>query len=149
MLDSGCSKNVCGLAWVEAYLDTLSTEDFKLVKYNDSDATFKFGNPTIYSSLYQITFPAQIGSKRVDIVADVIEVDIPLLISKVAMKKADTIIDFRNDKVTMFGETINVRFTTTGHYCVCLNKVVGVAHDNDVIRVCFVNMEKMDQMNSD
>ena len=149
VLDSGCSKNVCGLVWVEAYLDTLSVEDRKLVNYNDSDATFKFGNPTIYSSLYQITFPAKIGSKRVDIVADVIEVDIPLLISKVAMKKADTIIDFRNDKVTMFGETINIRFTSTGHYCVCLNKVVGVAHDKDVTRVCFVNLEKMDHMNSD
>ena len=149
ILDSGCSKNVCGVSWLDAYLDTLSEDDLKLVEYKESDATFKFGNPTIYSSIHQVTFPARIGSKNVDIIADVIDVDIPLLISKIAMKKANTIIDFKNDKVTMFGETISVRFTSTGHYCVCLNKVVEVAHNEDnVIRVYFANLEKMDTMTS-
>ena len=147
ILDSGCSKNVCGAAWLDAYLDTLSEDDLKRVKYEESKATFKFGNPTIYSSIYKVTFPGKIGSKEVDILTDVIDVDIPLLISKIAMKKANTIIDFKNDKVTMFGETISIRFTSTGHYCVCLNKVAEVAHsEKSAIRVCFVNLEKMDTM---
>ena len=92
--------------------------DLKDVKYVHSDATFKFGNPTIYSSIHKVTFPAKIGSRNVNISAGVIEVDIPLLISKLAMKKAHTVIDFQRDKVKMFGDTINVRFTSTGHYCV-------------------------------
>ena len=78
ILDSGCSKNVCGVGWLDSYLDMLSDEDLKRVKYEESDATFKFGNPTIYSSIYQVTFPGKIGSKDVDIVSDVIDVDIPL-----------------------------------------------------------------------
>ena len=150
ILDSGCSKNVCGVGWLDSYLDMLSDEDLKRVKYEESDATFKFGNPTIYSSIYQVTFPGKIGSKDVDIVSDVIDVDIPLLISKIAMKKANTVIDFKNDVVRMFGETIKIRFTATGHYCVSLNQVAEVAHDDkSVIRVCFVNLEKMDVMSSE
>ena len=141
---------MCGVVWLDAYLDTLNEEELKLVKYKESDATFKFGNPTIYSSIYQVSFPARIGSKDVDIVSDVIDVDIPLLISKIAMKKANTIIDFKNDKVTMFGETISIRFTATGHYCVGLNKLVEVAHNEDnATRVYFVNPEKMENMTSD
>ena len=146
ILDSGCSKNVCGVVWLDSYLDTLNDEDLKLVRYEESDATFKFGNPTIYSSIHKVTFPGKIGSRNVDIVADVIDVDIPLLISKVAMKKANTVIDFKNDKVTMFGETIRIMFTSTGHYCVCINKISEVAHHDDAIRVCFVNIEKLETM---
>lgn len=54
--------------WLELY----SPEECRYVKYEQSEV-LKLGNPTI------------------DIVTDVIDFDIPLLISKVAMKKANTI----------------------------------------------------------
>ena len=147
ILDSGCSKNVCGLEWMEAYINTLSEDHLKHIKYEDSDAKFKFGNPTIYKSIHKVTFPANIGSKKIYITTDVIDVDIPLLISKKAMKKANTTINFKDDIVTMFGETIRVRLSSTGHYCVCLNKIVDVAYNENVAtRVYFVNLEKMNSM---
>ena len=134
ILDSGCSKNVCGLEWMEAYINTLSEDQLKSIKYEDSDAKFKFGNPTIYKSIHKVTFPANIGSKKIYITTDVIDVDIPT-------------INFKDDIVTMFGETIRVRFSSTGHYCICLNRIVDVAYDENVVtRVYFVNLEKMNSM---
>lgn len=32
MLDSGCTKNICGKTWMACYLETLSTDDARNVK---------------------------------------------------------------------------------------------------------------------
>ena len=50
------------------------------------------------------------------IAADVVESDIPLLLSKDAMKKSSTIIDFENDSVLMFGKKMDLCCTDSGHY---------------------------------
>ena len=97
ILDSGCSKTVCGVEWLETYLETLSEDELKEVKFEDSDAQFKFGNAQVYRSTGKVIFPAVLGLKKVFIGADVVNTDIPLLLSKTTMKKAKTVIDFEND----------------------------------------------------
>ena len=141
ILDSGCSKTVCGVEWLEAYIDTLSEEEVKEVKFEPSISQFKFGNAQIYKSIHNVIFPAVIGFKKILIAADVLDIEIPLLLSKTAMKKANTVIDFHNDCVTMFGNKIKLLFTSTGHYCITLNKKVDIAYGRgDVSRVYFVNL---------
>ena len=44
--------------------------------------------------------------------------ELPLLLSKESLKHAKTVLDLNNDKVTMFGEQIDVNFTSNGH---CVN----------------------------
>ena len=39
---------------------------------------------------------------------DVVVSDIPLLLSRKSMKNADMTLDLKNDKVTIFGETIRL-----------------------------------------
>ena len=144
ILDSGCSKNVCGSLWIDRYLETLEEKQLKQVKYEKSVSKFRFGNPTVYNSLHKVTIPASIGSKQILISTDVIDLDIPLLISKEAMKKSNTVINFGQDNVEMFGEKIRVRFTSTGHYCVCLNKYIDVCYYGvHGFNVYFANLEKM------
>ena len=149
ILDSGCSKNVTGTDWFKAYIETLDKQQLKEVKYEQSESRFRFGNPTIYKSIYKVTFPATIGSKKILISADVIGVEIPLLISKAAMKKANTVINFKHDTVRMFGESIKVRFTSTGHYCVCLNKYIDVCYYGiEGFNVYFTNLQKIDDLDT-
>ena len=50
--------------------------------------------------------------------ADVVKCDIPLLLSKDAMKKAAMQIDFKADVVKIFGKPSKLFFTSTGHYCI-------------------------------
>ena len=151
VLDSGCSKTVCGADWIETYLDTLDENEMKEVKFEESDSKFKFGNSQVYQSLGRVTFPAVLGSKNVMITADIVNTDVPLLLSKKTMKKAKTIIDFNNDSVSMFGEKVKLLYTSKGgHYCVSLNKKVDVKYEvNKVNKVYFVNIKKIKKLSED
>ena len=66
----------------------------------------------------RVTIPTVIGSKRVLLETDVIDQNIPLLLSKPSMKKANTVLNFNHDTVTMFGHNQKLLFTTSGHYCI-------------------------------
>ena len=69
---------------------------------------------------------------------EVIKNDISLLFSKHTMKKANTYIEFANDKIIILNK-VPVNFTTSGHYCFEIGNIV---HDNyevlksDSILVC-------------
>ena len=53
--------------------------------------------------------------------ADVVDCDIPSLLSKKAMKKADVVINMNNDTAVIFGKSVPLNSTTSGHYCVPFN----------------------------
>ena len=59
-----------------------------------------------------------IGSCNIKIETDVVPNEVPHLLSKELMKKARTTIDFASDKVTMLAQTVDRKFTLTGHYAV-------------------------------
>ena len=50
VLDSGCTKTVCGENWLNCYLETLSDEDKKLSHVEDSNSVFKFGDSKLINS---------------------------------------------------------------------------------------------------
>ena len=52
-----------------------------------SDRVFKFGNDGLLSSEGKYFLPAEVAGKEVDIEADVVSSDIPLLLTKKSMKK--------------------------------------------------------------
>ena len=116
VLDSGCSRSVCGLTWFNCFLETLPENEKKKLLKKESKATFRFGNGGDLKSMFKIQLPCILGGKKVLIAADVVESDIPLLLSKDAMKKSSTIIDFENDSVLMFGKKMDLCCTDSGHY---------------------------------
>ncbi len=58
---------------------------------------------------------------------DVVECELPLLLSKSSMKRAQTQLYFVNDKAHMFGNEIDLKYTTSGHYCIPINSGKAVA----------------------
>ena len=122
ILDSGASANVTGVTWLESYISGLSEKQLEKIKYFDSNSTFRFGSGKVFKSLYRVEIPAVIGEENILISTDVVETTVPLLLSKEAMKKAGTSIDFVNDEVTMFGKRQRISTTESGHYAVSLNK---------------------------
>ena len=62
------------------------------------------------------SLPAVIAGKEVMIKTDVVESDIPLLLSPTAMKKAA--MDLKNDTATIMGKEVALNLTTSGHYCI-------------------------------
>ena len=72
-----------------------------------------------------VKIPAKLGMVNCYIEAEVVDCEIPLLLSKGSLKRAQTVLDLNNDKVTMFGKPIDVHFTSSGHYCVNILNVEG------------------------
>ena len=69
-----------------------------------------------------------IAGQNVLLAAEVIENDIPLLLSKDTMKKANTYIDFSNDNIIILNKEVPLKFTTSGHYCIPVGKIMDENH---------------------
>ena len=118
LLYTGCSANVCGINWLQCYVDSLPTDADLQETY--SSKVFKFGAGDTYQSLKQVNIPVSIAGMDARIQTDVVDCEIPLLLSKGSLKHADTQLDFVNDNITMYGKEINLQHTSDGHYCIPL-----------------------------
>ena len=130
LLDSGASKTVCGKLWLDLYVDSLSESEKMKLKSEPSESVFRFGDGNKVESSQTVTIPATLGSRDITISTDVIDKDIPLLLSKRAMKDVGMNLNFERDTVTVFGEDIKLRCTTSGHYSLPLTIHCQALDDN-------------------
>ena len=84
--------------------------------------TFKFGDGNKLNSLYKVILPCVIADIEVSIITDVVNSDIPLLLSKDAMKNAGTCLNFEDVTVTMLKKKIPLSCTSSGHYYIPITK---------------------------
>jgi len=77
VLDSGCTKTVCGERWAKDYLENLSDFERSLVKEESSPASFTFGDGITVKSKKKLTLPCMIGGMKGKVVTDVVTCDIP------------------------------------------------------------------------
>ena len=57
VLDSGCSRTVCGLLWLHSFLDTMTKEEKIAVIETKSFATFKFRDWKKFKAKKCVTLP--------------------------------------------------------------------------------------------
>ena len=107
---------------MNCYKETLSIEDQNSITSEPGSTYFKFGDGRKVPSIIKVTIPATIGGQKVSIRTDIVKEEIPLLLSKESMKKANNHIDFANDKVTMFGNQQDRLTTSCGHYAVSISE---------------------------
>ena len=103
VLDSGTTSTVGGLSWFNCFMESLSDEARQKTKISKGTRTFRFGTGQKLPSLKRVVLPCMIAGIRVDINADIVDADIPLLLSKEAMKKANTVMDFKNYTICILG----------------------------------------------
>ena len=135
VLDCACTSTVCGRAWLEDYLASLDPADRHSVLKKDGHRIFKFGGGVRLKSDAEYALPAFLAGCSVLIHTDVVESDIPLLLSKTAMKKAGVILNTVNDSATILGKVVSLNCTSSGHYCVPIVK-------NEDVSVLVVDLEK-------
>ena len=83
-----------------------------------SDTLFKFGDEEKIKSLRKVYIPIKIGEKDVMLQTDVVNIKIPVLLSKQAMKRGNAVIDFDSDVITMYGVEYPMTLTTSNHYAI-------------------------------
>ena len=118
VLDIGCSRTVCGEQWLNSYVESLDEMNQKKVKSFVSNEVFKFGDGTCLGSKGKYSIPVRLAGKLVTIQTEVLESEIPLLLSKNTMKEAQVKIDLENDMAMLFGCKVALRTTSSGHYAV-------------------------------
>ena len=94
ILDSGCSKTVAGKLWASEYLKTLPEKEVSFVVRKNSNSVFRFGDGKDIKSIELLTVPVLICGQRFLLDIEVVENDIPLLISKGPMKVLCMQVDF-------------------------------------------------------
>ena len=102
VLDSAYSSTVCGEIWLENYLNSLDHEDRRKIKRFIGQKTLKFGGGERLKSKGEYNLPAVIAGKEVTIKTDVVESDIPLLLSRLPIKTAGVKMDLESDTAHIF-----------------------------------------------
>ena len=120
LLDCGAAKTVAGSLWYTIYLDSLSTSDREKVSRTPSSSKFKFGDGETIESLYSTTIPCVLGKKELLLTTEIVEENIPLLLSSETMKRLKINLNFEHDQITIFGNSHPVGVTSTGHYVIPL-----------------------------
>ena len=89
-------------------------------------------------------FPCSVAGVDCEIEADVVDSDIPLLLSKDSMKKAKMKLDLENDSASIFGKEVQLQCTSSGHYCVPIDQVkVNVEETSSVLISTQQSKDKM------
>ena len=121
LLDTGCSTTVCGTAWLGKYMASLTDFQRAQIVESVSDSNFTFGDGSSYCSLKRVILPCYIGGVNANVTTDVVDCNIPLLLSSKSIKKTDMIWNFKNDSVQIGKNIIMLEKTSSGHYLLRLS----------------------------
>ena len=104
-----------------------------------SDASFKFGDSEEIKDTKSVEIPARVVGHCTSIKAEVVHKDIPLLLSKKAMKDAKVNGDFIISKIERFASDLDIICSTSGHYCIPIFLFEHIDHENKSELLLFLN----------
>ena len=155
VLDSACTATVAGRAWVEGYINGLNLKEMVKLKENLGERMFKFGGGVKKKSIKIVVLPVCLAGKEVTIATDVVDADIPLLISVESMKRAQIVVNFHTDEAIIMGRKVKLQKTSSGHLSLPLkvtdsrNRSGEIVLDEEVYEVmdaeeCMISIESAD-----
>ena len=121
IIDCGCPNTVCGERWIKDYIATLSKEDCKDIEFLQSSQAFTFGDGRSVKSNRKMRFPVWMGGDRGLLTTDVVDSNIPLLLSINVMEQAGMILNFERVELYIHGEAIKLKKMKSGHYALPLS----------------------------
>ena len=110
LLDSGCTKTVCGETWLQHYLHSLSFDECKKNETSKRNSSFKFGDSKLVNIFKIVKISVIIAGVQATVTIDVVEYGISLLLIKL-WKKQKHKQTFR-DKINIFGIKVKIYFTS-------------------------------------
>ena len=87
------------------------------IEERDSENSFRFGDSQKYRSMKKVMLPIMVAGLKTIIPVDVIDCNIPCLLSKSTLKKWKAVIDFKDNTMSVFGQTVQLAEIETGHLC--------------------------------
>lgn len=137
LIDTACTKTVCGQRWFADYINILNTNKIKYIGDITSHTSFKFGDSEAIYSKFKAILPIVIGKVKCKILTDVVDANIPLLLSKESLKRANTILNLNTDKAQMFRQPIQLLKSDSGHYYIDI--ISGMVGNKRRENICYLN----------
>ena len=106
LLDCGATRTVCGLQWFREYVASLPSNDRTHVTIVPT--FYRFGDGVRVEAKESAKIPAYVGERRVFIAVDIVEINLPLLLSKAFLKRGKMKLDFDTDTLISNNETISL-----------------------------------------
>ena len=78
------------------------------IEERDSENSFRFGDSQKYRSMKKVMLPIMVAGLKTIIPVDVIDCNIPCLLSKSTLKKWKAVIDFKDNTMSVFGQTVQL-----------------------------------------
>ena len=147
VVDSGCSKTVAGKSWYEVYCESLNDEERSSIIEENSNAIFKFGDSKAVESMKKVYLPVVIGKKNVSLEVEIVESDVPLLLSKASLIKLEAEISCKDSSITFFGNKQDLICTESGHYAIPLTEALNTS-SNEIHTILFTNKNSNNQDHS-
>ena len=111
VLDSGATHTVAGEVWYNYYITSLNENEKQKIKHHTPGNTYRFGDGKLFPALQNVDIPISLGSRNLMLNTDIVASDIPLLLSRKSMKKANMTLDFKNDHAVIFDQSIQLIVT--------------------------------------
>ena len=122
VLDCVCSRNVMGKVWNDTFIASLSRDERNEVVGLPGGTSFYFGGGTKINLLKKIKCPCVIAGTKTTVISDVVERDIPLLLSKPEMKKHGFILNMKDDTLEAEDRKVELDTISSGHYYLLLQQ---------------------------
>ena len=132
-------------------MNSLTDSLRKEVITNDSNTVIVFGSMQTQKAIMKATFPVMIANKKSTITSDVIDGELPLLLSKSAMKKAGVVFNVVTDVVEVLSKSMKLKTSSSGYYLLplfpndgkynALESTLALMATKDVI--CEKNLQKL------
>ena len=139
ILDTACVRTVCGQQWFDGYKEHLKEPVDQVLP--SGNCSFKFGAGPVIQSLGAYDLLVAIEGEKMLRRTVVVDTDIPLLLSKEAMKEAGIVIDLINDSAIIFGQEVPLDTTSAGHYCLPISMDLPVQQVSETLSACIFPSE--------
>ena len=145
LIDTGASATVCGKSWLKCYEDSLTPEEMSEIKEIETCKKFRFGDGRLIKAEKHLQIPVRVCNEEFMLNTHVVDCDIPLLLSRDAMKKMNCKIDAGNDQIIIGDVCQNLFISESGHMLVSIGRCESnIRNDeNENITVLLSNVEKM------
>lgn len=139
-LDTCCTSSVVGKRWLDIYIKNLPLRFAKKVEgpfVGRKNFTFANRQSLVSQEMYNIPICPTGCIEMISV--DVIDADIPLLMSKKDMKKMGMVINLTTDKATVKGKEIQLETTSAGHF------ILPLLEKQDHFEVLAVDLKRLDE----
>ena len=140
IVDTGSPHTVAGKVWFESYVNSLSRRDRSSIHLKKSNKQFCFGDNQSYYSKYYTVIPIYIQQRKHYLGVDVINCNIPLLLSHSTLCRADAKVDVGSSTICILGVTSPLVISSSGHLCLSISRCLDTASEESkrlVSRVLF------------